>query len=134
MIVVTSCVPASATSIGGALASLDEYSHTTAAVGGAETKSRSVVGGTIASAGHRSVAGQTDGGAVAETVALVGGSDGADRALPTGGAAHDANAAIDKAATETSPINAADARARSCTNRPPTSSDARSPWKVARPS
>jgi hypothetical protein len=57
--------------------------------------------------------------------------DGADRALRTGGAAHDDNAAVDNTATEASPISAA-VRARSSTKEPPASSDALGSRKVAR--
>jgi hypothetical protein len=86
-----------------------------------------VVRGTIAVAGHCSVAGQLDGDvlvdvwsatefdALARSVELAGGElargdDGAERAPPAGGAAHD-----DNRATEASPISAADARHRSST-------------------
>ncbi|HTC67952.1 MAG TPA: hypothetical protein VK662_00160 [Acidothermaceae bacterium] len=137
--------PVIGTSMGGVLVSPGEYSHTTPAVAVVEAKGRSVVGGTTAAAGHCSVAGQLDVDRLVGGVALVGDvelaagndvaddgasddgarDDGADWALRTGGAAHDANAAVKKAATEASPISAADERARTSTKEPPTTCDAR---------
>jgi hypothetical protein len=90
---VTRYVPVIGTSIGGVLVSPGEYSHTTPAVGGADTNSRSVVGGTVAAAGHCSVAGHMDAEVLADAFPAVelrgddegvgeddeaGGSDGAD--------------------------------------------------------
>ena len=82
----------------------------------------------------------SDGGA--ELCASDGGAElctGCDAAesVPVGVEAHDVtaidNTATDDAATEISLIVAADARARSYTNRPPTNSDAWSSGRVVRP-